>query len=200
MNKVEFFDALRNKISGLPKSEVEERLAFYSEMIDDMIEEGVDEENAILNIGDVDTVAEQIIAETSLIKLVKEKMKPKTKRSAMEITLIAVGSPIWISLLAAAFVVVIALFASVAAGLISMWAVFAACAACSLVGVYALIAFPILGNALSGIAFFGGGVLCAGLAILMFFACLWATVGSFGLTKKMLRSLKRGLVVKGGEK
>ena len=39
MNKQEFLMRLREGLSGLPQNEIEERLTFYSEMIDDRIEE-----------------------------------------------------------------------------------------------------------------------------------------------------------------
>lgn len=41
MNKQEFLTELRAKLSGLPTYDVEERLSFYGEMIDDRTEEGV---------------------------------------------------------------------------------------------------------------------------------------------------------------
>ena len=40
MRKLEFLAALNVKLSGLPKEEVKERTNFYSEMIDDRIEDG----------------------------------------------------------------------------------------------------------------------------------------------------------------
>ena len=47
MNKQEFLVQLRNALSGLPKDDIEERIEFYSEMIEDRIEEGLSEEEAI---------------------------------------------------------------------------------------------------------------------------------------------------------
>ena len=45
MTKQEYLSALRNKLKGLPSIEVEEKVEFYSEMIDDyMIEGGISEE------------------------------------------------------------------------------------------------------------------------------------------------------------
>ena len=44
MNKQEFLAGLRKGLSGLPQEDIEERLLFYSEMIDDRIEEGMEEE------------------------------------------------------------------------------------------------------------------------------------------------------------
>ena len=94
MTKNEFLNRLRARLSDLPKSEVEERLGFYSEMIDDRIEEGLSEEAAVTEIGNVETVARQIVSEIPMVKILKDKMKPKRRLRAWEIVLLAVGSPI----------------------------------------------------------------------------------------------------------
>ena len=44
MNKKEFLSSLNKKLSKFSKQEVKERLVFYSEMIDDRVEEGLSEE------------------------------------------------------------------------------------------------------------------------------------------------------------
>ena len=41
MSKQAFLARLRKELSGLPKDDIEERLAFYEEMIDDRTEEGL---------------------------------------------------------------------------------------------------------------------------------------------------------------
>ena len=63
MNKKEFLEQLQKELAGLPQKELEERLAFYDEMIDDQMEEGRSEEDAVSNMGTVQGVAEQIIAD-----------------------------------------------------------------------------------------------------------------------------------------
>ena len=50
MCKKEFLDKLSKELAHLSKSEREERLAFYSEMIDDRIEEGLDEADAVASV------------------------------------------------------------------------------------------------------------------------------------------------------
>ena len=50
MNKREFSAKLREMLSGYQQSEVEERVAFYSEMIDDRMEEGLTEEEAVREV------------------------------------------------------------------------------------------------------------------------------------------------------
>ena len=42
MNKEEFLNALRSALAGLPQEDIEERLAFYSESIDDRVEDRVE--------------------------------------------------------------------------------------------------------------------------------------------------------------
>ena len=44
MNKQEFLAKLQTNLSGLPEKEVQDSLGFYSEMIDDRMEEGLSEE------------------------------------------------------------------------------------------------------------------------------------------------------------
>ena len=43
MNKQDFLVQLRKGLSGLPQDDIEERLTFYKEMIEDRMEEGFSE-------------------------------------------------------------------------------------------------------------------------------------------------------------
>ena len=94
MKKDEFLLELRSQLVGLPKEDVDNRIAFYSEMIDDRIDEGKSEEEAVAEVGGVDKVVEDIAADTPLTTLVKEKVKPKRSLRVWEIILIAVGIPL----------------------------------------------------------------------------------------------------------
>ena len=101
MNKHEFFEQLGRGLSGLPQEDIDERLTFYGEMIDDRVEDGLTEEEAVAEIGSPDEIASQIISETPLSKLVKQKVKTKRQLKTWEIVLIAVCSPVWVPLLIA---------------------------------------------------------------------------------------------------
>ena len=79
MNKQQFLDELRSKLVGLPDEEIENRVSFYEEMINDRIDEGKSEEEAINEIGTVDEVVREIAKDTPLVSLVKHKMKPKRR-------------------------------------------------------------------------------------------------------------------------
>ena len=60
MTKKEFLAALRRKLRAVPQAELRERLGFYSEIIDDKMEEGLTEGEAVADVGNVDEIAEQI--------------------------------------------------------------------------------------------------------------------------------------------
>jgi uncharacterized membrane protein len=194
MTKQEFLSALRKRLSNLPKQETEERLAFYSEIIDDRIEEGSTEKDAVQSLGTVEEIASQIIADIPLTKIVKERIRPKRRLNAPEIVLLVLGSPIWLSLGVAAFAVLLSVYAVLWSVVISLWAVFASLAACGLGGVVAGVGFAIGGYAISGIALLGAGIVCAGLAILLFFGCTAAVKGTALLTKAIALGVKKCFV------
>ena len=196
MNKQEFLISLRKNLSGLPQNDIEERLTFYSEMIDDRIEDGLSEEEAIFEIGNVDDITKQIIADIPFTKLAKEKIRPKRRLKAWEIVLIILGFPVWLPLLISAFAVILSLYILLWSVIISLWAVFASLAACSVGGILACVIFVAGGNEASGFAMFAAGLVCAGLTIFMFYGCKAVTDGIVILTKKMAIWIKNCFVKK----
>ena len=111
MNKEQFLDELRRELSGLPQEDIEERIAFYEEMIADRMDEGMSEKEAVSGIGSVEEIARQIMSEIPLTKLVKEKVRPKRSLKAWEIVLLVLGSPVWIPLAIAAVAVLLSVYA-----------------------------------------------------------------------------------------
>jgi uncharacterized membrane protein len=191
MRKQEFIDRLRENLSGLPTAETEERLDFYEEMIEDRMEEGISEEEAVAAIGSPDKIAAQIIEEIPLKKIVKEKIKPKRKLKAWEIVLLAVGSPIWVSLLIIVpFAVGISLYASLWSVIGSLWAVFVSVAASAFGGTVGGIGLIFLSHVPSGLVLISAGLFCAGLSVFLFCGCKAVTKGAVWLTKKIAFGIK----------
>lgn len=184
MRKEVFLDQLRKGLSALMPDDAEERLTFYSEMIDDRMEEGLSEEEAVASVGSVAEILAQITAESPLSKEEKEPLPQKRKLSAGEIALLVLGSPIWLSLAIAAFAVILSLYVSLWAVLISLWSVFLSCAACFLGGILACVLLLLCCSTASGLLMLAGGLVCAGLSIFLFFGCKAATQGVVLLTKK----------------
>ena len=199
MRKKEFLNQLRANLSGLPESELEERLGFYSEIIDDRIEEGLMEEDAVSEIGSPDKIAEQIISEIPLLKLAKDRIKLRRRITALETVLLVIGSPIWLSLAIAAFAVILSLYVTLWSFIVALWAVFASFAACGIGGVIAGIIFAISGKALTGIAMIGAAFVCAGIAILLFYGSKGSTDCIVRLTAKIALGVKKCFIRKGNE-
>jgi uncharacterized membrane protein len=63
MTKLKFLLELEKKLSALSQEDIEERLTFYSEIIEDRVEEGISEEDAVAPIGNIEEIAAQILAE-----------------------------------------------------------------------------------------------------------------------------------------
>ena len=196
MNKQEFLTALRQSLSGLPLDDVEERLNFYSEMIDDQVEEGKSEEEAVASIGSVDEIVSQTLSEVPLTKIVKKKIKPKRRLRAWEIVLLAVGSPIWLTLGLVAFAVLISLYAVLWSLVGSAWAIFSAFVGCAAGCVAVGVVWICFGELLSGLFLIFASLVLAGLSIFVFFGCHCATVGTVRLTRLIALGVKKMFVSK----
>ena len=171
MNKQAFLTRLREGLSGLPQDDIAEHLTFYGEMIDDRIEDGLSEEAAVAEIGPADRIVDQIMAEIPITKLVRERVKPKRRLQAWEIILLVLGSPIWLSLLIAAFAIVLSLYIVIWAVIVSFWAADLALAAASLGGLMAANLLIFRGEVTQGLLMLSAAFVLAGLAIFLFFGC-----------------------------
>ena len=196
MSKFEFLEKLKKGLTGLPESEIEERLNFYSEMIDDRIEEGLTEEEAVAQVGSIDEIISQVLSETPLSNLVKEKVKPKRALLGWEIALLIIGAPLWLSLLLAVFSIIFAIYITIWSVIVSLWAVGVSLAASSLGVIFTGGVLAVTGNPAVGLALVGASFTLAGLSIFWFLGCKLATQGCVILTKKILQGIKY-LFIKG---
>jgi len=184
MDKKAFLSQLKKGLSDLPQTDINERLNFYSEMIDDYMEEGLSEEEAVLRIGDVKEIAAQTLADTPI----SAPDTPRKKRSAGQIVLIVLGSPIWLSLAIAAFAIVFSLYVSAWAVIVSLWSVFVSLVSCGFAGILCGIGLAVSGFAIPGLAMVGAALVCVGLSVFTFYGCKAATKGLIVLTKKLVTS------------
>jgi uncharacterized membrane protein len=123
MNKQQFLDELRSKLVGLPDEEIENRVSFYEEMINDRIDEGKSEEEAINEIGTVDEVVREIAKDTPLVSLVKHKMKPKRRLRGWEVLIIIFLFPFWLPLVITAIALTFAAIVVMWSGAIAVYAI-----------------------------------------------------------------------------
>jgi len=194
MNKEEFINELKRGLKGLPESEVGERISFYSEMIDDRIEEGLSEEDAVFDVGSADEIISQIISETPITKIVKDKIKPRRILKAWEIILIILGSPLWLTLLIAFFAVVLSFYVVICSLIVSLWAVEVSIVAGAVAGLVASVVFLLRGITASFLLMVGASLICSGVGILFFMLCHAITKGTLLLTRKILLLIKASFV------
>jgi len=123
MNKNEFLSALSGKLATLPQAEIQKSLEFYRESIEERIEEGMTEVEAVASLEDLDIIAERIIYETPLPVLMKERMKPKGGMTIGIVVLLILGFPVWFPLLLAFGISIAAIYIAIWSIIISLYAV-----------------------------------------------------------------------------
>lgn len=198
MYEEEFLTLLRKKWSHLPQDDQEERVTFYREMIEDRIEEGLSEEEAVSAVGSVDEITAQAVADRAMVKPAEEPRQLKRRLKAWEIVFLALGSPLWLLLAVAAFAVLLSLYLSLWSVILSLWTVVVSLIGCSFCGLLTGIVFACGGKVLSGVAMMAAGLVLMGLFIIAFLGCKATTRGLGILTKKTVLWIKNGLTQKEG--
>ena len=196
MNKDAFLSALRDRLSGLPEEDIKMSLDYYNEIIDDRIEEGLGEEEAVLAVGDLEEIVSQILMDTSLPKLVKAKVKPKRTLKTWEIVLLVLGSPVWLPLLFAAACILLAVYIVLWSVILVLYSVDFSFAACALAGIVGFFVSLPVGNIAQGTLFLGAGLFCSGITILLFFGFNRITEEVLTLSKKFLLAIKTRFIRK----
>lgn len=194
MGKQEFLTQLRKGLHGLPQEEIAEHLTFYSEMIDDRMEEGLSEAEAVSAMGSVEQIATQILSDKT--DPVEEARKPKRQRKTWVTVLLILGSPIWLSLGIAAVSVIFSLFISLWSVIVSLWASFGAVVGSAIGGIVGGSILACQGFGLSGTAMIAAGLVCAGLSILLFLGCKFTTATIASASKRMFMWSKKRFIKK----
>lgn len=197
MTKQEFLTSLRAKLQGLPQQDIDERVSFYEEMINDRIDEGEKEEDIIAELGSVDDVVRTIAADIPLAKIVKHKMKPKRRIRGWEIALIVLGFPLWFPLVITLMVLILVFCILVWTMVIVSYSVEAALIGATVSSAACFAAYFLHGE--MNLAVLGTSVLSFGAALLMIAACIGATIGSAKLSKRIITGVKM-LFIKKGER
>lgn len=185
MNKEAFLAALREQLSSLSEQDAKESLDYYREIIDDRMEEGLSEEEAVAAVGNVHDIARQILSAVPRPAPTPQ----KRKLGALEIVLLILGAPIWASLLVAVVSVAVSVYAVIWAALISLYAGAVSVAAVAVAGVFGSVVFLVTGKGLEAMVFLGAGLFCAGFAMLLFMGCNrlahWLVKGTVWLVRRI---------------
>ena len=165
MSKADFLRLLERALAQLSEEERQKNLEYYSELLDDMMEEGMTEAEATAKLGSPNQIAQSILQEMPLGKLVSTRMKPRSGWTPLAIVLAVVGSPVWVPLLLAGVAVVLVLF-------VSIWALGFAAVAVVIALAVAVVAAPIIAIRVAvltlpvGLMLLGAGLVLLGLCVL----------------------------------
>ena len=195
MRKQEFLDELERQLAGLPKDDVQNRLDFYSEMIDDRIEEGKSESEAVAEIGSVEDIVNDIAKDTPFVKLIKEKVKPKRKIQTWEIVLLVLGFPLWFPLLVTGLVLLGVGYLLIWVFDIVSYAVEAALIGGAFAGAGVFVVA--LANDVTNLYALGCGIGALGGAFIFYWVCVAMTKGTLKVSKKITNKIKAKFIRKG---
>jgi uncharacterized membrane protein len=189
MNKEQFILQLSAALAGLNQEDLNRSIDYYSEMIDDRIEDGMTEEEAVNALGTVDEIRSRILEDVPMTRIVKEKITPKREFRVGEIILLILGSPVWLPLLLAFIIVCLALYLTFWVIIMSLYVVDLSVMIAGFASfVVGFIQMPI---PMTALFFFGSGIALIGLAILLFFGFNQVTKGLWFISKKIALGIKK---------
>ncbi len=187
MNKEEFLSALRKSLlkAKVSKSEVEKSLAFYGEAIDDYIEAGMDEESAVGKLGSINTITSCVVADIPPVP--RAVAKAGTGSKALNIVLLVIGSPIWMSIGLALAACAFSVYVSLWAIIISLWACVLTFFLCAPAGIIGSVLGFMQNIPESALFLLGSGLAVCGLGIFSFLGARIASIQMVEVTRHFAR-------------
>lgn len=199
MTKQEFLTAIQQQLDRMPQSDLQKSLDYYSEMIDDRMEDDLSEEEAVEALGSIEEIVQQILIDLPLPTLVKTKTAPKRRYQVWEIVLLVLGSPLWIPLLGALVLVLLSAAAVYWCVILALYAVDLSFAAVTISGIGGAVCLLLSQHPIHSLLLLGIGMIGLGAAILWFFICNKALSVAIGVMRQLLHRVKIRLIQKKGE-
>lgn len=187
MTKEQYLAALRQELRLMPPEELEKQLAYYEELFDDLLEEGLSAEEAAAHLGEPAEVARELLAELPLGELMRGRVRGRSW-TPLAVVLAVLGAPLWLPLLLSLAVVLYAVVVSVWAVALSVSLVLPAVGLSGLaLGLGSFFGFAALPFLLAlGFACLGGGLLILGVM-----GMIWLLRLTGRLTAALIRGCKR---------
>lgn len=178
MTKKYFLAELGMRLKRLSAHERQGSLDYYAEMIDDRMEEGLSEKEAVAAIGTPEQIAKEILEEKRELLDVRTDVPRSKSVSVWVIILLVLGSPVWLSLLVSAAAVVFSAYVTLFSLVISVIAVVIALGASAIGMTLISPLFFVTKGAVVGLSGLGIGLTLAGLTLFMNCAAKYAVKGS----------------------
>ena len=196
MTKNEFITCLEDRLSSLPKEDAEKAIEYYSEMIDERIEDGLSEEEAVNDIGSIDDIVLNIVDDIALPKLIKTKVKKGRSIKAWEIVLLVLGAPVWLPILISVIAILLSIYIVLWSIVLVFYSITLSFAVAPIAGIVGMAMSCAYGNVAQGLMFLSAGLVLAGFAILFFHLSTLMAKGVIIIGKKFVLAIKRCFVKK----
>lgn len=217
MNRDEFLAALRGEIDSLDLHDRNRFLDYYREMIDDCIENGMPEADAVASMGDVRSIAERILsdiepnadaninpnitpdltpnADSDTDKNKQDPGEENTKKSSighdLMVALIVMTAVIWIPLIFAAAAVILAVYIVMWSVVLVAYSLSVAFIAATAATIHFAVTSAITGSLGITTISVGGAFICFGLSILCIILSIKLTKWTARLAVVFSKSLNR---------
>lgn len=189
MNKQEFIQQLTNSLAGLSEEDIKRSVDYYSEMIDDRVEDGMTQEDAVAALGSLEQIRSEILETVPMARIVKEKITPKRDFKVGEIVLLILGSPIWLPLLLTFIIVCLVIYLVFWIIIMSLYVVDLSVLVS---GFASFVAAFINNNGFASWMFFiGSGFALVGAAVLLFFGFNQVSKGMLFISKQIGLGIKK---------
>ena len=190
MTKTDFLDSIQSRLAGMPEDEIQKSLDYFSEMIDDRMEDGMAEEEAVAEMGSVDNAIKEILDDIPLSKMIRAKAQTKRTLKTWQIVLLCVTSPIWAPLVLTFFLLIVVFYlvawVLVAVSFAVDLALFLSGIASFIVGIATLFRFAAAGPLMA----IGCGLILIGGAVMLFIPLTKLAKQTAKLAKKIVLWIK----------
>lgn len=192
MNKEAFLQSLERLLKSLKKDERQKFLSYYNEMIEDYIEDGMTEEDAVRHVGKPGNIAEEILSS-------REAEPPRQVSLGMKIligVLLILGSPLWGSILLMVLCMLLCVVLMVGVAYVMIWLIPVMTACFSVSGlilcVFSLAGSPLVmfDSAALGVMQIGTGICSAGICLLMGLVTWYLSLIFVKVSRKFTQWLK----------
>ena len=185
MTKQEFLDRLGALLSCLPDDRVAESQDYYAEMIDDRMEDGMSEEEAVEGLGSPGACAEAILDELPVVP--RAIVKTRRRSTTLLWVLAILGSPIWLALAFGFGVTVAAVYVCIWILALCVWILAFGFLMVGLGGFLAVYWGFAVGNPVFSVGMLGVAVLALGVALLIGCVAFSSTRGFASLSVAWLK-------------
>lgn len=186
MNKAKFTRELERNLKILGSEERRKFITYYDEIIEDYIENGLCEEDAILKIGAPKSIADEILGGQDAVII----GKPSSARKVLNISLLILGFPLWGSLLLALILCILSAYIVIWCVPFTTGAVALSLFAASLISTVGS-PFVIADVPAAGIVQLGLGIASMGISILTALLTIFLAEKFVKVTKAFTHKLRR---------